>query len=435
VTDALTEAQGLLASGDVPGLMRHLRTESAALPLGEIARLTAAAAQLAGFDDLRQAAAAVAEGDGQDPQALYNFGYACTGHEVGYLAVRPLERALELAPEAGAVLSELVAALEQDGQHARAVTVLEDREPSLAWMNRFQYVYNALMAGYLDKAADGFGRLPEPRDPAWRPAREKVRRMLARAGAVRGVTPLDYEDLRGWHYVLTGGILETLSPYGFGSGMTGRYAYLADSTEGCAAALARLRLILETTGTSARAVMPLPDRASQILGTAAAAVLGLPQADLAPGAGAAGCLIVAYDLNAADPAAVTALRQRAPGQILFERATCWASPPQVTADVTGLLAQVTVPPWEPHITRLDDGTIGPGPADDRPAGAIAAEIAATAPRLDEGGGTAPPDSDEDLRRLAAASTTPRARERDGGWLGGLREYVPDAGPVPSTRFL
>ena len=81
---------------------------------------------------------------------------------IGYLAVRPLARALELAPDAAPVLSELVAALEEDGQHARAVAVLEEHEPVMGWLNRFQYVYNALMAGSLGKAADGFARLPEP---------------------------------------------------------------------------------------------------------------------------------------------------------------------------------------------------------------------------------------------------------------------------------
>ena len=84
--------------------------------------------------------------------------------------------------------------------------------PWMGWHHRFQYVYNALMAGSLDKAADGFGRLPEPEDAAWAPAREKVRRMLARAGIARAVTPLDNQDLRGWHYVLTGGVLASLSP-------------------------------------------------------------------------------------------------------------------------------------------------------------------------------------------------------------------------------
>jgi hypothetical protein len=60
------------------------------------------------------------------------------------------------------VLSELVSALEQDGQHARAVAVLEKHESAMQvqWLPRFQYVYNALMAGDLEKAAEGFGRLP-----------------------------------------------------------------------------------------------------------------------------------------------------------------------------------------------------------------------------------------------------------------------------------
>jgi len=116
-----------------------------------------------------------------------------------------------------------------------------------------------------------------------------VRRILARAGTARAVTSLDRQDLRGWHYVLTGGVLATLSPYGFGAGMTGRWAYLSDSADGCAAV------------------------------------------------------------------------------------------------------------------------------------------------LDEGDGSAPPDPDEGLRRFVEAVTAPGTR--DGGWLSGIREYIPDAGPVPSSRFL
>ena len=60
--------------------------------------------------------------------------------------------------------------------------------------------------------------------------------MLARAGTARAVTSLDRQDLRGWHYVLTGGVLASLSPYGFDA-MTGRWAYLSDSVAGCADAL------------------------------------------------------------------------------------------------------------------------------------------------------------------------------------------------------
>ena len=216
VIEELEKAGGLLASGDISGLLRHLRAHGEALPLGEVARLVAGAARLAGFDDLARASAAVAEGgDGsgtEDARALYEFGYACIERGVSHLAVRPLARVLELAPDAAPALSELVAALQHDGQHARAVAVLEEHESLMRWPHRSQYVYNALMAGSLEKAAEGFGRLPEPEDAAWTPAREIVRHMLARARIARAVTSLDREDLRGWHYVLTGGVLGSLSP-------------------------------------------------------------------------------------------------------------------------------------------------------------------------------------------------------------------------------
>jgi hypothetical protein len=435
VAGELDEAESLLASGDLPGLVRELRVHGGDLPLIEVARLAVGAARLAGFDDLAQAAAAAADSSGsRDARVLYDFGYACLEHGAGYLAVRPLARALELAPDAAPVLSELVTALEQDGQHARAVAVLQEHQPALSWLNRFQYVYNALMAGALDTAADGFTQLPEPQDTAWAPAREKVRRMLARASTARAVTSLDRLDLRGWHYVLTGGLLATLSPYGYDA-MTGRWAYLSDSTDACAAALQRLTLTLEAAGTGSQSVALLPDRSSQILGAAAAEMLSLPAADFDPARPAASSIVVAYDLTKTDQDTVAALRQRVPGQIVFERATCWTSPPHITADISGLLGQTVIPPWAAQPRRLPDGTAGQGPADDRPIHAIAAEIIHAAPDQDEGDGSAPPDPDQDLRHFVETITAPAAHERDGGWPGGIREYIPDAGPVPSSRFI
>jgi hypothetical protein len=40
VAEELKQAEGLLASGDVPGLLRHLRAHGEALPLDEVARLS-----------------------------------------------------------------------------------------------------------------------------------------------------------------------------------------------------------------------------------------------------------------------------------------------------------------------------------------------------------------------------------------------------------
>ena len=185
--------------------------------------------------------------------------------------------------------------------------------------------------------------------------------------------------------------------------MTGRWAYLSDSVAACAAALRRLKLILDAAGTAPASVALLPDRSSRILGAAAAATLGLPATDFDPGKPAAHSLVVAYDLTNTDPGAVAALRERAPGQILFERATCWTDPPRVTADVSGLLGQTVIPPWAAQIRRLEDGTVGQGPADDRPVEAIAAEIVHATPEQDEGDGNTPPDPDEGSAPLRRSS--------------------------------
>ena len=68
-------------------------------------------------------------------------------------------------------------------------------------------------------------------------------------------------------------------------------------------------------------------------------------------------------------------------------------------------------------------------------GAAAAEILHAPAEQDEGDGETPPDPDEGLRRFVEAITSAGARERDSGWLGGIREYTPGAGPVSSSRFL
>jgi hypothetical protein len=73
-------------------------------------------------------------------------------------------------------------------------------------------------------------------------------------------------------------------------------------------------------------------------------------------------------------------------------------------------------------------------ADDRPIQAVAADIVHTTPEHDEGDGSTPPDPDQGLRRFVEAVTAAGIHERDGGWLGGIREYIPGAGPVPSSRF-
>jgi hypothetical protein len=420
----VAEAWELVEAGDVPGVMRHLRFTADRLPIAEVARITERAAGITRFDDLVSASTALAEAP-HEPQALFDYGYACIERGVSFLAIPALSAALRQVPGSPVILTELVAALEDEGRHAEAVAVLTERDADLrGWPDRYLLVFNALMAGDPALARANFDKLPVPEDKRWLPARDRVQRMLDRAAVALSVSPLDHRDLRAWHFVITGGVLGTLSPYGFEEGMTGRYAYTQDSFGQCLHGLHRLQVILDASGRHPRTVSLLTDRSSRILGLAAAELLGLPAEPFAPDRPET--VVVAYDLGEIDGELAARLRDRSPGQVLYEHVTCWTAPPPVSADVSTLLAQMTTAPWGEQL-RVSHGTTERVPSDPRPAEELAAEILRADPAPDTGDGETPPDPDETLTGFVTGV-------RD-GWLIGPREQVRSSGPVPSSRFL
>ncbi|MFE6281309.1 hypothetical protein [Streptomyces sp. NPDC057877] len=423
----LVQAWELLDAGDVLGALRQLRTAPDGLPLGEVALVVGRAAQTAGFDDLRQAATALAAHPAQ-AQALYDFGYACVERGLSHLAVPALREVLRHNPDALVVVRELVSAYEDEGRHREAVELLTRHEGTLAdWPDRYLLAYNAVMAGDLTLAHRQHGLLSEPDDPQWLPARDRQRRMLERATAAAPASPLDAGDLRGWQYVIGGTVLGTLSPHGYDAGMTGRYAFLQDTPGQCLRGLLRLRVLLEAAEVRPRSVSLLPDRGSRILGLAAAEVLGLPAEPFA--AGREDTVVVAYDLNdlaAEHPAVVDQLFGRATGQVLHEHASCWTDAPAVTADSVTLLHQAVVAPWGEQLRQGADGGLERGPADDRPEAVIAEEIVRADPAPETGDDSAPADPDE---TFAAFVTAVR-----GNWLRGDRAGLRSTGPVASSRF-
>ncbi|MEV7216909.1 hypothetical protein AB0O31_27940 [Kitasatospora cineracea] len=438
----LAEARELLDAGDPQGAVRELRARAESLTAGELAPAVAALAELAGIDDLAAAAAALAA-DPAGPGPLYAYGYACIEHGLSEFAVPALRQALRAGagPAAGEprrrlfgrprpaapavsprqVLLELAVALEDGERHAEAVQLLREHDGTTGdWPDRYLLVHNALMAGDLALAREVFARLAAP-DDTWRPAADRIRRTLARAAAVPPAGPA---DLRGWHHVLTGGLLATLSPFGFDAGMTGRWAYLQGGWDDCRLGLERLRLVLAATGRRPAAVALLPDRGSRALGLAAAELLGLPAAPYRPGT--PDVLVPAYDLNEVDGEVLSALHERAPGELLYEHATCWTDTPAVSADVCGLLVQRIVAPWEPRMTVGEDGEVTDSPADDRPAEELAREILAASAEPDPGDGATPPDPDAALADFAARAAAT--------WATGSRDRIRSAGPVRSSRF-
>jgi hypothetical protein len=449
MTEDTAKARQLLADGDIKGLIRQLRFSAEGMPSAELAAILAEAGRQLGDEDIARTGAAVAA-DAGNARALYDFGYACVGAGIAFAAIPPLKAALALAPSAIAIRNELVAALEREGRHAEAAGLLTELPAkALKWVQRYLLVYNLLMAGDVGAARDRFGALGEPEDEQWGPAARRVGAMMDRLEAVRDVTPLDDADLRGWQFVLGGTLLGTLSPYGFGEGMRGRYAFLQDGYPQCRRGVERLRLALEATGASPDAVGLLPDRDSRILGLATARLLGLPAQPFDPGR--PDTLVVAYDLSEVDGDTLVPLKKRTPGQVLFEHANCWTDSPAVTADISTLLHRTAVAPWGELMRRAVAGGVETLPADARPEEELAELIVDAVPEDDadvaddgsngsgvgaqedgdgDGGGgreKAPLDTDELFTAFAA--------DVRGQWLRGDRERLLSSGPVRSSRFL
>lgn len=373
------------------------------------------------FSKLAQAAADAVDNVG----TLFALGYECIEQQLWGPAACVLERARTLAPGDVAVLGELVSALESDGRHGTARDRLR-QAPALLGEHfelRFQLAYNTLLVGDIAGAKSEAGALGSPQGPDQTALKGTLDAMLARASAIGPVAPLDTQDLRGWHFVSSGGLLLHLSPLGFHDGMNGRYAMTQDSAVRCRQGLLRVHAVLDEWDAVPERVLLLPDQDSHVLGVAAAAMFGV---DAQPFEEGVAGLIVAYDLSTLHPSTPAAVAHHHPDQVLFAHATCWTEPPPCVADLTTYLYAANVPPGsEPNAggtaprladtsdpqTELSVQTILDAIVDDDPDELPSDALARVV------------EFAEVARSLSAASASE-----------GLRPRMWDGGPVRSERF-
>ncbi|WP_406278680.1 hypothetical protein [Embleya sp. NBC_00896] len=412
-TDA-DRARALIAAGDVGGALNHLRRTADTIDSADLAHVTEALAQRVQYLELVIHASVLMAYPG-NAEALYKFGCACNDHNAPFLAIPALREALRMYPDAENVRGELVAAYQQEYRYAEAVAVLTEYEAELPeWPEGYSLAYNTLLTGDIEGAAARYARMSPPEDPQWQHLDDRLRSALGNVGAARAVGPLDDRDLRGWHFVLTGGVLATLSPYGSGAGESGRWIRLRDDYAMCLHGLRRLRLVPAATGRAPTTVSLLSDRDSHIL--------GLPALPFAPGR--RDTVVVAYDLNTVGRPTLRAVYDRAPEQILFEHATCWSEPSPIAPDLSTLLVQSVVAPWGERPRRGGDG-VERIAADERAVEEVARDIVAAGPYDASGDGTTAPDPDETLTAFATAIAP--------HWLTGTRDRPAAPGPVRANR--
>jgi hypothetical protein len=260
---------------------------------------------------------------------------------------------------------------------------------------------------------------------------DQIGGMLSRADAVRGVTPLNETDLRGWHFVLTGGLLLHLSPFDFEDAMRGRYAYTTDGPGRCLEGIRRLASVFEAWSVRPARVWLLPNLDSASLGSATAQVLGLPAKRWPAGGTTEPGLIVAYDLSTLDDTLVGQMREHRRGQFLWAHASCWTTEPPFAADLTTYLYQNNKSPWGERLrVNPDMKQMETLPADTRPPPERAVEIV-----------TANLDADA-LKDVPALVDLVQAARRVTGGTGlgafrteGMRRRQSVGSPVWSNFFL
>jgi hypothetical protein len=360
--------------------------------------------------------------DVDDPDRMYELGYQLIEDGLPAIAATILRRCYDAVGGSEQVVTELVAALEAMMAYREAAEFLR-AQPLVAdsFLCRYLYAFNSTLAGDLATTRALAPRLvAETRDHDVMVAR--IAGFLARADRLAGVTPLDDRDLRGWHHVITGGVLTHLSPYGYDTPMHGRYAWLQDAPARIALGVDRLVRVLAAWRIAPPCVYAPPGPGHDVVARVAAARLGVEVAPWpAVGVPAPG-LVVAYDLGAIEPREIGRLIDIRPAQVFYAHASPWAIDGPLAADVTTLLYQSLVAPWDPRLAVGADGGVIQREPDARSADELAAEIAAAPALPDEDTAV---DALDALDRLVAAAGPPTAVRRERMWAGS---------PVSSNRF-
>lgn len=408
--DELAAIAALIDGGDDREAFARVRARLAwprGKDLGEVASWLELLARLAaarGAQELSEVASAAVR-DPDSPDNLYDLGYALIDAGAPSIAASVLWRCLALVGDSEEVVCELVSALESALAYGDAFQILEQHASlrDRSFLCEYLYAFNAAMTGRLDTTRAVFARL-SPDSPETEAMKQTIAAMLERADRIAGAAALDTRDLRGWQYVLTGTLVSHQSPYGFDEPMHGRYAWLQDSAAHVATGIARLAPLVRAL--EVPCVYAPEGRDHEILAQAVSRAIDLPLAPWpAVGVPAPG-LVVVYDLAALPLADVTRLQQRRPDQILYAHASPWTQDFPIAPDVTTLLYQMLVPPWDSE-RSIDD---------------IATEITA------EAGLDADESACDELPRwqaLVEKAWPPLPGQRARLWAGG---------PVPSNRF-
>lgn len=362
-----------------------------------------------------------------DREHLYQLGYDLIEYGLHAFATLPLYRVHHLVPNEATIISELAAALEGLMMSEKIVTLIlnaaeEIQEDPVCF---YLLIFHLIMSGQIDDASARLPRLAalmKTEEQQFMVSR--VTKMIQRAELIKPITGLSDQDLVGWHFVKTGGMLTYTSPYGFDEGMSGRFAFTQDSYARCRYGIEQLVSLLDGWELKPPKVFYGRDRSSHVLGLAVAELLGTPAEPLVQASGPG--LIVFYDLAQLEGDDWDRVTLHQAGRPLFVHAVNWVEPPPISPDVLTYLYQTNCAPWERQMRVTEEHTTEWSEPDERSPAAISADIL-NAPSLDE----------EELSKHRSLTPLAEATQSSASAFveEGYRERFWQGGPVKSSMFI
>lgn len=332
--------------------------------------------------------------DPENATTLYQLGTRLIEYEMPAYGATVLARAYRLNPDDSRILPEWVAALEMTRHHGEAVRLLQAATPTQVgdFLHTYLLGFNALMTGDLDTPRRLLAQLHQgAKDTTEQHMAWRLTGMIARADAIAPVSALDDTDQRGWHFVLTAGVLLAPVPP---SSTVGWYD---DSPASLLGGVHRLQAVLEVLHLQPKSVIELPVRNHAILAHTTAAILNLPLRPWSPdGNNYNDAVIPVYDLEGVFGSLYADLQAHHPRSVLWAHHANWTREQPFAADMTTLLHKSALPFWESRmVADPDTFELNVREADDRSVEAIAAEVIAT---------PLPTDALKDIEALRAFAT-------------------------------
>ncbi|CAH0035143.1 unnamed protein product [Clonostachys rhizophaga] len=286
-----------------------------------------------------------------DAVALFVLGMSMMGQEQYDIAATMLTRAVACDPDSSHYRAKAIAALERSGNFTDALHYLEasSDEWKESLLGIYQKAWFSVRTGDLSVAHEVNDRLQE--------GCKHTQDAVCLSAAARINTVVCHEkDTRGWNYILNGGILLHLSPYGK-EVMNGRYAYVRDTELLCNEAILKLHAVLRQQNIRIPKVFVLADAKSQILALALGRTLGCEMTAWPDGGTDEPGLVPVYDLEELSDVVFSSLARDAPGQFLWVHTVRWAdhTPRIYAADFVTYLQQAYSSPWDTRV-RVGDST-------------------------------------------------------------------------------